>query len=144
MCGTGRIAGEEVMLIKPLTYMNLSGNAVLEIKKKKDISHEEMLVIIDDISLLLGKIRLRPNGSSGGHKGLRSIIERLNTDEFPRLRVGIGSKESKGVGDLSNYVLAPFKRSERRILKDLMKRSSMCVETWVREGAETAMSGYNC
>jgi PTH1 family peptidyl-tRNA hydrolase len=141
LCGKGSIGGEEVMLVKPLTYMNLSGKAVFEIAQKNDVSLGGILVIMDDIDLQLGKIRLKPGGSSGGHKGLRSIIEELETEDFSRLRVGIGPQRREG--PLSDYVLRPFKRSERRDLTDSIDKCSLCVETWARKGSAAAMNRFN-
>lgn len=138
--GTGKAEGREVMLVKPLTFMNLSGKAVSEVREKRRVSLEDLLIIMDDVDLPLGTIRLKPKGSSGGHKGLRSIIEELKTEEFPRLRVGIGSQEK---GFLSDYVLAPFRKDEREILEDVITRCSLCAKAWIREEIEAAMNGFN-
>ncbi|MDB4349603.1 aminoacyl-tRNA hydrolase [Omnitrophica bacterium] len=141
LCGKGSIGESEVLLVKPLTYMNLAGKAVFEIVRKNDISLEDLLIIMDDVDLQLGRIRLRPGGSSGGHKGLRSIIEELETEDFSRLRVGIGPKEDQGF--LSDYVLTPFKRAEKKRLGDSIERSCLCAEVWTREGTEPAMRSFN-
>ncbi len=143
LCGKGRIGSDQVMLAKPLTYMNLSGVAVSEIKKREDIALKDLLIIMDDIDLPLGKIRLRPKGSSGGHKGLSSIIVELGTEEFPRLRIGIAPQYRGLASILKEYVLAGFKRGERKPVADLIEKSSRCVETWVREGIEAAMNRFN-
>ena len=139
--GIGKIDDEEAVLVKPLTYMNLSGAAITEIKKIKDIPLEEILIILDDIDLPLGKIRLRPKGSSGGHKGLRSIIEKLGTEDFPRLRVGIGPERREGF--LSDYVLNPFKRSEKGELAGVIEKGTVCAKAWADEGLEAAMNRFN-
>ena len=141
LCGKGRVDGEEVILAKPLTYMNLSGKAVAAICDKEGILPEGLFVISDDIDLSFGKIRLRAKGSSGGHKGLRSIIEELKTEEFPRLRVGIGPNVREGF--LSDYVLRPFNRNERKSIGELTERCRLCAEAWLKEGIEAAMNRFN-
>lgn len=141
LCGNGRIEGADVILVKPLTYMNLSGKAIIEIMKKKDISSEDILIIVDDADLELGRIRLRSKGSSGGHNGLRSIIEESGTEDIMRLRVGVGSQGRSG--ELRNYVLSPFKRAERGPLTDTIERSCLCVKAWVEVGASIAMTRFN-
>ena len=139
--GWGSIADEKAILAKPLTYMNLSGKAVSNIKEKEGIALQDLLIIMDDADLPLGKIRIRPNGSSGGHKGLRSIIEELGTEEVTRLRVGIAPQ--KRAGDLADYVLSPFKRSERKLLDQAIKTCCLCVEAWARDGINAAMNRFN-
>ena len=141
LCGKGKIGGVEMMLAKPLTYMNLSGIALSAIKHKEGVALEDLLVIMDDVDLPLGKIRLRPKGSSGSHKGLRSVVEKLESESFPRLRVGIAPQEE--VGYLKDYVLSPFKRNERKTLASSIERCTRCVETWARDGIESAMRIFN-
>lgn len=142
--GRGRLMGQEILLVKPLTYMNLSGKAVSEIKESNDIPLEDLLIVMDDIDLPFGRIRLRPKGSSGTHKGLHSIIEELGTENFLRLRVGIGSQNNQGKASiLSDYVLAPFKREEKKALDDLIERCSRCIRVWIKEGPEAAMNRFN-
>ncbi len=141
VCGAGNIAGEGVLLAKPLTFMNLSGHAVSLIIKKENISLEDILIISDDTALELGSIRFRERGSSGGHKGIGSVIDELKTQDFQRLRIGIGAK--KGEMPLSDYVLAPFRRSEQSSLNDTIQKSCGCIETWIRQGAQAAMAKYN-
>ncbi|MBL7068892.1 MAG: aminoacyl-tRNA hydrolase [Candidatus Omnitrophica bacterium] len=137
--GVGKIGKEEVMLAKPLTYMNLSGKAVSEIVRNKGFSLENLLVIMDDKDLPLGKIRVRKNGTSGGHNGLRSIIEGLGTDEFPRLRIGIGPPKNM----LRDYVLTPFGRGERGGLSGAMEISILCVNVWITKGIDAVMNRFN-
>jgi len=139
LCGVGKIGRGEVMLAKPMTYMNLSGKAVSGIVKDKTLSLDELLVIMDDKDLPLGKVRIRKNGTSGGHNGLRSIIEELGTDEFPRLRVGIGPPKDM----LIDYVLTPFGRGERNTLESAIDKSILCIDTWISEGIDTAMNRFN-
>jgi len=135
------INSEKIILAKPQTYMNLSGKAVSEIGKREGIAPEDLIVVVDDADLPLGKLRLKPKGSSGGHNGLRSIIEELKTDAFSRLRMGISAEGRSG--NLSNYVLAPFKRSERGDLSEAIERGSLCVRALITEGIEPAMNRFN-
>jgi PTH1 family peptidyl-tRNA hydrolase len=141
LCGRGRLGGEEALLVKPLTFMNLSGGAVREIGKREDAGISDMLIILDDVDLPLGAIRLRAKGSAGGHKGLRSVIAELGTEDVARLRIGVGPGEREGA--LRDFVLSPFKRSERKILIESVKHAADCAEAWVADGAERAMSIFN-
>ncbi|MFH1752833.1 MAG: aminoacyl-tRNA hydrolase [Candidatus Omnitrophota bacterium] len=141
LCGKGEIENVEVMLVKPLTYMNLSGKAVCEVMEKRGIPAEDILIIMDDIDLELGRIRLKEGGSAGTHNGLRSVIEELGIEGFSRLRVGIGPKTGEGL--LRDFVLTPFKRSERGALDEAIADGSLCAEAWVKEGATAAMNRFN-
>jgi len=134
--GVGRITGREVMLFKPSTYMNLSGEAVNAVlASKAEDKAKDVLVISDDFNLPLGNIRFRGKGSAGGHNGLQSIIDRIGPD-FARLRVGIGAAT---IGDTSKYVLAPFPRGERLEIKEVIQNAARAVEMWIKED-ETNMS----
>ena len=129
------------VLLMPLTYMNLSGAAVKKIVEKKGIAPERILVICDDLSLEFGQIRLRPNGSDGGHNGLKSIIEHLGTKNFARLRLGIGRP-----ADLSMtvaYVLGEFTKAERKSLPEALSKACQCCQTWLKEGPQKAMNDFN-
>lgn len=130
------IGGKAIRLIKPLLYMNRSGTVVAEILKKQS---EEFLVVLDDINLPLGKLRLRKKGSDGGHLGLRSIIESLNTSDFPRLRIGIGKRDIDAV----DYVLSPFKPKEKRLLKRIIEQGIKGIEILVKKGFEPAQNFVN-
>jgi len=141
LCGKGMVENEETMFIKPLTYMNLSGKAVCEVIDKKDISLDDVLVVLDDIDLELGRIRLKESGKAPTHNGLRSIIEELGTEGFSRLRVGIGPKTGEGL--LRDFVLMPFKRSEKGALEGSIEKSFLCVECWIKEGGSAAMNRFN-
>ena len=144
--GAGKIKGQDVVLAKPLTYMNLSGRAVAAIIEDKGISAEDLLVIMDDIDLPLGKIRVRPKGSSGGHKGVSSIIKELGTRDFPRLRIGIAGEEEKRAqraSILSDYVLRPFRGKEKKALSGLISRCADCALAWIEHGTDTAMNRFN-
>ena len=136
----GEMAGLRVILAKPQTFMNLSGQAVGRLARFYRVSPENILVIYDDLDLPLGKIRLRPEGGSGGHKGMKSIIERLGTHGFPRLRVGIGRPAHS---DPVDYVLSDFTPEQRITVEDAYESVVSAVELWVAEGIEAAMNRYN-
>jgi len=135
------IKSTRVLLIKPRTYVNLSGNAVAALRQRYDVEPEELLVIVDDIALPLGHIRLRRRGSDGGHNGLKSIISRLGTTDFPRLRLGVGSVPDDVDG--ADYVLCPFPDEERGVAREMIERAADCLETVVRSGFERAMGRFN-
>lgn len=140
-CCRSRIAeGEGIVLAKPYTYVNLSGKSARALLQRFSLSPEEMLVICDDIALPLGKIRIRKKGSDGGHNGLRSIINELATEKFPRLRVGIGRE---GIKDLVAYVLGEFDKEEKEILEKVLDVTVQAVECILEEGIEVAMNKYN-
>lgn len=141
LVGKGAIAGRDVILALPQTYMNLSGNAVGEIMKReaKDIS--DILVVCDDINIELGRIRLRKQGSSGGQKGLESIIHTLGRDDFARLRVGIATDSHKR--DITGYVLSPFKRKERRNVAHVLSLARDAVTCVIADGIDMAMTRFN-
>ena len=139
--GKGKIAGVDVMLVLPQTYMNLSGKAVGEVagREMKDI--RELTVVCDDINIELGRIRLRTSGSSGGHKGLASIIGTLGRDDFARMRVGIAIEVHKG--DITNYVLSPFKRKEMRNVAHVITLAADALTCMIGIGIEAAMAKFN-
>jgi len=139
--GRGRIALEDVTLVLPQTYMNLSGNAVGELFGKEMKNMSELVVVCDDINLELGKIRLKTRGSSGGHKGLESIIHTLGTGDFARLRVGIATDVHKG--DITRYVLSPFKRREMRNVTHAVNLAKEALGCLAEDGIEKAMSRFN-
>jgi len=143
LCGQGRFKGEEVLLVKPLTYVNLSGKAVSEIQASFEVATEDMLIIADDADLELGRIRVRGKGSSGGHNGMRSIIEELGTEEFPRLKVGIDSGSRARDILLSDYVLKPFNRAQRKALEGTLEACGECARTWIVNGTAVAMNRFN-
>jgi len=129
----GEWRGEKrVFFLKPLTYMNNSGESVKEAVNFYKLEPSEVLVIYDDLDLPLGRIRVRSKGSSGGHKGVKSIEECLGTNEFPRLRVGIGRPERKE--EVVNYVLSPFSKEEEPLLEEVLERAASCVCRIVEEG----------
>lgn len=138
-CAEGRIKGEEVLLMKPQTYMNLSGRAVVSVRDLIGDLNTELLTVTDDIDLPVGKIRLRTGGSAGGHKGIRSISEKVGTD-FSRLKLGVCSGE---IYDASKYVLSGFARKDKDVLRTMLLEAADCAESWLTEGPEAAMNAYN-
>jgi PTH1 family peptidyl-tRNA hydrolase len=138
--GRGTIAGEPVLLALPQTYMNASGEAVRALCEKNGIDSGELIVVSDDIDLPLGVLRMRPRGSSGGQKGLKSVIERLGTSEFARLRVGVrGEHYSRETDELGDYVLAPFARGERELFEESLERAVEALRVWITEGIDASM-----
>ncbi|HUV35415.1 MAG TPA: aminoacyl-tRNA hydrolase [Patescibacteria group bacterium] len=131
-------AGRHVLLMQSLTYMNVSGCALAACG---DFEPGGMIAVCDDINLPLGRIRIRPGGGSGGHRGLESIIETLGTEEFPRLRMGIGAPE--GGGDLSEYVLSAFDDEEQAAVALMVRMAVDALQIAVRDGLEEAMQRYN-
>ena len=141
-CGKGIIAGQKVMLAEPLTYMNLSGEAVAALVNYYKLDpEEELIVIYDDISLDPGQIRVRKKGSAGGHNGIKNIIARLGTDKFKRIRVGIGAKPDRW--DLADYVLAPFTPENREKIEDAIKDAADALELILSGDMDEAMNRYN-
>jgi PTH1 family peptidyl-tRNA hydrolase len=137
----GQIAGRAVILVKPLRYMNKSGDPVAALRRFYKIDPERLLVIFDDLDLPVGTLRLRPSGGSSGQKGMKSIIERLGNQEFPRLRVGIG--RPPGRMDPAAYVLQNFGKEQLPSVEETYERAADAIETWLRDGVELAMSRHN-
>lgn len=135
------VEGVTVFLVKPSTYMNLSGKAVQPLLRQMDLSPRDLLVIHDDMDLPSGKIRLRPGGGSGGHKGIQSIIDHLQSRDFARLRIGV-ERPPLGV-DPAEYVLQPIPYEERPFFDDLWRRAGDAARCWAVEDIETAMNKYN-
>lgn len=133
--------GERLILLKPLTFMNLSGASVAAAARNRVPVPEDVLVVVDDVNLPLGRLRLRAGGSAGGHNGLKSIIERLGSDAFHRVRLGVGPNE--GGGDLARHVLGRFRPEERDAVNDMVARAADAVETWIADGMEAAMNRHN-
>ena len=135
------IGGERVFLCAPQTFMNLSGRAVRQIADFYKIEAEDLLVVCDDLNLPCGRLRLRGKGSAGGQKGLADIIQRLGTNEFARLRIGIGSPPPRMDG--AAFVLAKFLPEERSVIDEAVLRAADGVEAWVRDGTQRAMNTVN-
>lgn len=140
LCGIGTIGSEKVVLVKPQTYMNLSGESVRAVMDfyKLD-AKSDIIVVSDDISLPVGKIRIRTKGSAGGHNGLKSIISHAGTDGFTRIKVGVGANE----GDLVKHVLGKFSKQDRVFVDDAIRDAASAVEVIVMYDAQTAMNKYN-
>lgn len=141
LLGRGPISGEAVMLILPQVFMNLSGHAVGELYRGQKMNIEDLVVICDDINLKLGRIRLKKRGSSGGHKGLQSIINALGRDDFVRLRVGIATEVHRG--DITNYVLSPFKKKDLKNVSHAVALAKDACSSLIEKGVDKAMAGYN-
>ena len=141
MAGEGSFKSNPVQLIKPLTFMNRSGSAIRKAVNRFHTPLEECLVCYDDINLEPGRIRLRAKGSAGGHNGLTSIIQSLQTDQFPRLRIGIGNNFSRG--PQSDYVLSPFTNDERKIMNETLDYAVDAVLEFIRSGIEQTMNRFN-
>jgi peptidyl-tRNA hydrolase, PTH1 family len=137
--GEGFIANTKVILLKPTTYMNLSGESIREVVDFYKLTNEQIIVIYDDISLELGRLRLREKGSAGGHNGIKSIIAHLGTDIFPRIKVGVGQPNV----DLVKYVLGKFTKEELDILKYSIDASTKAVEEIIKSDVKQAMNKYN-
>lgn len=140
--GSGEVAGSQVVLAKPQTYMNQSGQAVRQLLKRYNLSPDDLLVIVDDLDLPLGKIRLRQGGSAAGHKGVESIITELGSQDFPRLRVGIGRPPTEAE-DIIAYVLSDFTPEERETLAQIIPSVSEALFCLLTEGITVAMNRYN-
>ncbi|MBI5810486.1 MAG: aminoacyl-tRNA hydrolase, partial [Deltaproteobacteria bacterium] len=138
--GRAVVAGREAILIKSRTYMNLSGDAVKEALDSNSLPSESIIVAHDDCDLPLGRIRIRKGGGSGGHRGVASVIERLGTNAFPRVRLGIGRPAE---GELHGYVLSPFDPDEEGALDDMLKRATAAVEAIIKDGVGCAMNRFN-
>ena len=136
-----KYGGASWMLAKPLTYMNRSGEVVAGLARYFDVPAAELLVVVDEVALPLGRLRARRGGSAGGHNGLKSIIERLGTDQFPRLRVGVGRGNARR--DLADHVLSKFEAGERAGLDELITRAADAVEMFAAADIEQVMNAYN-
>lgn len=140
--GKGLVAGQKCLLVKPLTYMNLSGECVRELLNFYKFDEEtELIVISDDISLEVGQLRVRKKGSAGGHNGLKNIILHLGHDKFARIKVGVGEKPKNW--DLADYVLGRFSEPEQKVMEEAADRACSCIAEIMTNGADAAMNLYN-
>jgi PTH1 family peptidyl-tRNA hydrolase len=137
----GVLEGQKVILVKPQTYMNLSGRPVASLSRYFGVPHAATLVVLDDMDLPLGRLRLRPSGSSGGHRGLESILERCGTPEIPRLRVGIGRPPGRQAP--ASFVLEDFGSGAQPRLAETLERAEDCIRRYLRFGIQSAMTEYN-
>ena len=142
LTNTAVIGGQGVLVMKPVTYMNLSGEAVGEAARFYKLPPDHVLVISDDVDLPLGKLRLRKGGSAGGHNGLKSIIQHLGTDQFPRLKVGVGGKPHPDY-DMANWVLGKLQGEDKKAMDEAACRAAQAVECLLSQGMDKAMNQYN-
>jgi PTH1 family peptidyl-tRNA hydrolase len=141
LCGMGLIGGQKVLLMKPQTYMNLSGEAIkAAVDFYKIDPKEELIVLYDDISLDVGRLRIRGKGSAGGHNGIKNIIAQLGTDTFKRIKIGVGAKEG---GDLIKHVLGRFPANERPVVDEAIEKAAKAVPVLMQEGTDVAMNQFN-
>ena len=138
----GAVGIERVTVVKPQTYMNRSGTALGPLVKDPTFdSSTDLLVLVDEVALPLGTFRLRARGSAGGHNGLKSIAGRLQSEDYARLRIGVGPRPEEG--DQSDFLLSDFEDAERKVIDELLPIMTEAVECWVRDGIETAMNRFN-
>ena len=142
LTNTAAIGGAGVLVMKPTTYMNLSGEAVGEAARFYKLAPDHVLVISDDVDLPLGKLRIRTGGSAGGHNGLKSIIQHLGTDQFPRLKVGVGGKPHPDY-DMGDWVLGKFQGEDKKVMDDAVSRAADAVECFLKDGPQKAMNRFN-
>ncbi|MDD4564518.1 MAG: aminoacyl-tRNA hydrolase [Eubacteriales bacterium] len=140
LVGEGIISGQKLLLVKPQTYMNLSGNSIREAMEYYKADLDKLVVIYDDVDIPMGSLRIRKKGSAGTHNGMRSIIYDLQADEFPRIRIGIGGERKMSLAD---YVLGGFRKDERSLMQNAVKRAVLAVECLLEKGIEAAMNEYN-
>ena len=140
--GETKIGTEKVYLVKPQTYMNLSGESIREFCSFFKVPPENVIIINDDISLDTGKIRIRAKGSAGGHNGLKSIIYQLNSDNFPRIRIGVGAPKHEDY-ELADYVLGRFSKDEIPVLEDAIIKTAKAVEEIIKNNIDSAMNKFN-
>ena len=142
LCGKGVIAGQKVLLAEPLTYMNLSGESVRELVDYYKVDPtDELIIIYDDINLAPGKLRIREKGSAGGHNGIKNILAHLGSQDFPRIRIGVGEKP-KG-WDLADYVLGRFAKEEEPVIREALEKVVQACEVMITEDTRTAMNRFN-
>ena len=139
--GKGYIGGQKVILAKPQTYMNLSGESIREIADFYKIEPENIIILCDDINLSEGQLRIRLKGSAGGHNGLKNIISHLGTQEFPRIRIGVGEKP-RGM-DLADYVLGRFPKEQQAVMEEAYRDAAEAACMMIEDGADVAMNHYN-
>ena len=142
LTATVELGGESVLLMKPQTYMNLSGEAVIQAVKFYKIAPDHVIVVSDEMSLPIGKLRIRTKGSAGGHNGLKNIIAHLGTDSFPRIRIGVGAPPHPDY-DVADWVLSVFRNKDAEEMADAAKRAAEAVECYVLHGPERAMNRFN-
>ncbi len=142
LTATCELGGEKVLVMKPQTYMNLSGESVGEAARFYKIPAEHVLVISDDISLPAGKLRIRPGGSAGGHNGLKNIIQHLGTDKFPRIKVGVGSPQQAGY-EVVDWVIGKPLGEDKKVLEETLRKAAEAVSVVIAQGPDKAMNRFN-
>ncbi|WP_312650847.1 aminoacyl-tRNA hydrolase [Aminipila sp.] len=140
LVGEGNISGQKVLLVKPQTYMNLSGNSVREVMEYYKADIENLLVIYDDIDIPSGSVRIRKKGSAGTHNGMRSVVYDLQSDQFPRIRIGMGNNKS---ADLKDFVVGGFSKGEKEIFERAVLHTADAIECFLQFGIDKAMNEYN-
>lgn len=136
----GEVGGKDVYLLEPTSYMNRSGPVVAQVLRKLGLDVSRLLVVVDDVALPFGDTRMRAQGSAGGHNGLKSVEECLGTNDYARLRIGVGDRREN---DLASYVLAPFTPKEELCIPELVERAVSVIQTWLTEGITSAMNRAN-
>jgi PTH1 family peptidyl-tRNA hydrolase len=141
----GMVNGQRVRLVKPLTYMNLSGPVLRPYLRRENWDKSrDLLVVVDEVALPVGTYRIRARGSAGGHNGLKSVEGTLGSQEYARLRIGVGPEDpTRRKGSLADYVLSDFGKRDEKLVRELLPQTSELVETWLKEGAEAAMNKFN-
>ena len=142
LTGQAEIGGEKVLLMKPQTMMNLSGDAVAPAAKFYKVPAERVIVVSDEVSLPVGQLRIRKKGSAGGHNGLKSIISRLGSDQFPRIRVGVGSPPHPDY-DMADWVLGTFQNQDAETIRDAVKAAAEACVSYIQDGPDKAMTKFN-
>lgn len=139
--GDGTVGGEKVLLAKPQTFMNLSGESIRELVDWYKVPMSNLILVYDDVDLAVGKIRVRAKGSSGTHNGMRSILYHIQSEDFPRVRIGIG-RPPEG-WDMADFVLSKFNADDRKLIDESIKKAAEAIEAIIKSGAEAAMNMYN-
>ena len=142
LTNTFTISGEKVLVMKPITYMNLSGEAVRQAADFYKVPADHVLVVSDDTSLAVGKLRIRVKGSAGGHNGLKSIIQHLGTDQFPRVKIGVGGKPHPDY-DMADWVLGKFPPADKKVIDEMVQKAAKAAAYYIKEGPEKAMGCFN-
>lgn len=140
LIGEGIIQGCKVVMVKPQTFMNLSGECIREVKSWYKVENDKIIIIYDDVSLNVGRLRIRDKGSAGGHNGIKSIIYHLNSDVFPRIKIGIGSPEHP---NMAGYVLGKFNEEERDLINKSIERASDAAVVLMKAGVKETMNKFN-
>jgi PTH1 family peptidyl-tRNA hydrolase len=141
---SGSVGGQRVRLVKPQTYMNLSGAALRPYLRRDGFSAmRDMLVVVDEVALPVGAFRIRAGGSAGGHNGLKSVEGALGSQEYARLRLGVGPEDPSRRGDLSDYVTSAMGKRDEKLVRDLMPTLTELAETWLKDGPHVAMNRFN-